>query len=439
MDLQNLFGTDGIRARVGTFPLTQEDLVKLGAAIGTWAIKKYGSAPHFLLGHDTRESAQFMIDALSTGLLQHPITIIHAGILPTPAIIKLAQMNELVNGAIIITASHNPYQDNGIKIVDAKNGKLSLKDEQEITALFDSQSHTQIKRDGKISSISDLETKYRNVLSASFQPHLLQGKKIVIDCANGATSNIAPILFKELGAHVLAINIHPDGKNINENCGATHPEIAQQAVLAHHADIGFAFDGDGDRVVAINKNGFIKDGDDILALLLNHPAYTHVAGLVCTVMSNGGLDIYAQNKEKSLIRTPVGDKYVSAELKNKNLLIGGEQSGHILLADFLLSSDALFTALRVCETAQLTNNWELKSFDRLAQVLINMEVKEKRDLQTPDLQAIIHASREKLGSGSLLVRYSGTENLLRIMVQHQDQSFAQMVANELVKNLDHVL
>lgn len=438
IQMQNLFGTDGIRARVGVFPLTEYDLVKLGNAIGIWAVKKYGAAPHFLMGHDTRESAQFMIDALSAGLLQHPINLSHAGVLPTPAIIKLAQMDETFDGAIIITASHNPYQDNGLKIVDAHNGKLSLEDEQAITTLFYSQK-TQSTLLGSTCTLKDSNSNYLNALASYFQPQFLRGKKIVLDCANGATSAIAPALFEQLGAEVIALNIQPNGCNINENCGATHPEIAQHAVITHQADIGFAFDGDGDRVVAISKEGMIKDGDDILALLLNHPVYAEVTGLVCTIMSNGGLDIYTQSKQKTLVRTPVGDKYVSAELKNSNLLIGGEQSGHILLADFLLSSDALFAALRICETALLNNNWGLNSFDRFAQVLINMAVSEKRDLQAPDLQAIISNSKASLGSGTLVIRYSGTENLLRIMVQHQNQAFAQSVAEQLVKNLEPVL
>lgn len=435
----NLFGTDGIRARVGTFPCTETDLVKLGRAIGIWALQKYGAQPRLLLGHDTRESAPFMINALNAGLLQSPIAVSNLGVLPTPAIIKIALLDKSIDGAIIITASHNPYHDNGIKLIDRRTGKLSLRDEEIITELFYKETTSSRDIRGRMHHSAEAQDTYKNALADYFTPDFLRGKKIVLDCAHGATSIVAPALFTHFGATVLALYNQPNGHNINHECGATHPEAVQNAVIAAQADIGFAFDGDGDRVVAVGKNGIIKDGDDILALLLDHPTYAQEPTLVCTIMSNAGLEEFVTQKNKSIIRTAVGDKHISAELKNKNLLIGGEQSGHILLADFLNGGDGIFAALRICEVAELRNNWNLKSFEHMAQIMINVPVELKRDLQNPTLQDIISTHKTLLLGGTLVVRYSGTENLLRVMVQHKNQAHADKIGTQLAHKLKQAI
>lgn len=435
----NLFGTDGIRARVGTFPCTENDLIKLGRAIGIWAVQKYGTQPRFLLGHDTRESASFMINALNAGLLQSPIALSNLGVLPTPAIIKTALLDTSIDGAIIITASHNPYHDNGIKLIDRRTGKLTVRDEEMISHLFYKELPKDSDFPGKMYKTRNAQEVYMQAIAPYFKPNFLLGKNIVLDCAHGAASTIAPEVFTEFGATVHLLHNQPNGTNINHECGATHPQSLKNALVALRADIGFAFDGDGDRVIAVNKSGAIKDGDDILALLLEHPAYTQEPALVCTIMSNAGLEEFVTQKNKSLIRTPVGDKHVSAELKNRTLLIGGEQSGHILLADFLNSADGIFAALRICEVAQLNNNWDLQTFDHMAQIMINVPVEFKRDLQDPMLQEIINAHKIQLMNGTLVVRYSGTENLLRIMVQHKDHAHAEKIGTGLAQKLKQAL
>lgn len=435
----NLFGTDGIRARVGTFPLTQDDVTKLGRAVGIWATHTYGAAPKLLIGHDTRESAGELLAAFSAGLLQSSCTLMNVGTLPTPAIIKLATLDESVDGAVIITASHNPYHDNGIKIIDRVMGKLSTADEEAITQLFYEELNLNAPTVGSLQQLIGAEHTYLAVLATYFPANFLAGKTIVLDCAHGATSIVAPAAFNNFGATVKVLNNAPDGRNINHACGAVHPEQVAAQVKEHNADIGFAFDGDGDRVVAVSKDGIIKDGDDILALLSQHPVYAHEAAICCTIMSNAGLAEFATSHGKELIRTPVGDKHVSAALKKNKLLLGGEQSGHILLADFLSSGDGIFAALRLCEVALHTQNWQLESFEHVAQLMINIPVQEKRDLVQPDIAAIIAAHTHQLDNGTLIVRYSGTENLLRVMIQHKDANHAKMVGESLVQDLKQVL
>lgn len=435
----NLFGTDGIRARVGSFPLRPEDVTKLGRAIGIWATRTYGTTPKLMIGHDTRESAPLLLDAFSAGLLQSPCTLINVGTLPTPAIIKLTTLDKSVDGAIIITASHNPYQDNGIKIIDRVSGKISQMDEEAITQLFYEELNLNLPQNGILQQLTNAEQSYLETLTQYFPANFLEGKTIVLDCAHGATSILAPRVFSVLGATVHVINNAPNGRNINHECGAVHPEQVSTAVKTHTADIGFAFDGDGDRVVAVNKNGIIKDGDDLIALLSKHPNYAHESALCCTIMSNAGLAEFARINGKELIRTPVGDKHVSAALKKNKLLLGGEQSGHILLADFLSSGDGIFAALRICEVALGLDNWTLESFAHVAQIMINLPVQEKRDLGQPDIAAIIAAHTQQVGNGTLIVRYSGTENLLRVMIQHKDESHAKMVGESLVQDLKQIL
>lgn len=435
----NLFGTDGIRARVGTSPLTEHEIIKLGHAIATWALQTYGENPKILIGHDTRESAEFMINALSAGLLQNPISLANLGMLPTPAIMKLAVLDTSIDAAIILTASHNAYHDNGIKIIDRATGKLSKKDEERITELFYQELPLYAAPCRIIEHRHGAEKDYLLALTSYFPVNFLAGTSIVLDCAHGATSIVAPALFTHFGASVHILNNKPDGRNINHQCGAVHPEQVAQAVIREGADLGFAFDGDGDRVVAIAKNGLIKDGDDILALLLEHPAYAQEPIIVSTIMSNAGLAEFVSKKNKALIRTPVGDKYVSAELKNKSLLLGGEQSGHILLTDFLNSGDGIFAALRICEVVLLSKNWNLDTFEHIAQIMINVPVTHKRDLEDPVLKEIITTHAASLPNGTLLVRYSGTENVLRIMIQNKDHAHAQAIGARLVEALKNIL
>ena len=347
---KNLFGTDGIRARVGTAPITRRSLPLLGKAIGFWICKNYTTSGRILIACDTRDSSNWIIGSLLEGLLLHPLTIHLTGILPTPAICNLLKQIPFFDCGIVVSASHNPYYDNGIKILDPFKGKLSCDDEKTISQIYYDPASIKNVPYGTLRYFKQADNTYVNDIISRFYPSFLNGIKIVLDCAHGATYKIAPPIFKALGADVVIINASPNGTNINKNCGSVHIDALRDAVHKHAATIGFAFDGDGDRVTVVNHNGVIKNGDDMLALLSNHRAYTKEQTIVGTVMSNLGLDAYFKDAGKTLIRTNVGDKYIADYLNTHTLLLGGEQSGHIILHDYLPTGDGIFTALRLCET-----------------------------------------------------------------------------------------
>ncbi len=438
---QNIFGTDGIRCSVGTPPLSLEQLPRLGNAIGIWAQKKYGNNPVALIAHDTRISSSFVKAALTSGLLLSPLTLYDAQILPTPALCKIINENALFNFGIVISASHNHYLDNGIKLVDAKTGKLTEENELELSTLFN---HTDVKKCtyfnlGTLHAFFDAEEQHIHNLWSYFEPNSFNGITIVLDCAHGATYRIAPDIFKKLGANIIVLNNKPTGTNINNKCGSLFPKTLQKTVTESHADIGFAFDGDGDRVIAVNKYGEVKNGDDILALLSNHSNYYQQKKIVCTIMSNEGLAAYVNNVGKKLIRTKVGDKYVSKKLEQEQLLLGGEQSGHIIMRDYLATGDGIFTALRIVETIMSTDNWAFKTFKKYPQLLINIPITIKKDLTEPKLATIITNYKKKLINGRLEVRYSGTENILRVMIEDTNQSTAQLIGKQISQELKRVL
>lgn len=332
----------------------------------------------------------------------------------------------------MITASHNLYQDNGIKIVDAHTGKITREDEKIITDLY-YQNTIEINYDtlGTECISNNAQDTYIHTLLNRFPKGFLQGKIIVLDSAHGAASMIAPQLFTNAGAHVISMCAQPNGKNINHKCGSTHPEVIQQAVWQHHADYGFAFDGDGDRILAVNNQGIIKDGDDLVALLSMHPDYAAQKLIVGTIMSNYGLENYLIQNDKTLIRANVGDKWVYQELEKNNALLGGEQSGHIIMRDYLASGDGLYTALKICQTLELTQNWAMDTFQKYPQVLINVPILIKKDLSEKPLASLIEKYTDQIIAGRLIVRYSGTENVLRIMVEEKDAQQAHAIGNAL--------
>ena len=270
-------------------------------------------------------------------------------------------------------------------------------------------------------------------------PGMLTGLTIVLDVAHGATYQVAPEIFSRLGAQVIAINHEPDGYNINKACGALHLTSLQESVTRFQADIGFAFDGDGDRVIAVNRHGIVKNGDDILALLLEHPDYESVPEIVGTIMTNQGLVPFLKEKNKQLIRTSVGDKYIAEQLTKKQLLLGGEPSGHIILQNMINTGDGILVALKLLETLQHTENWDLETFTPFPQVMLNIPVAHKRDLNELPYRTIIDAAEQQLPEGRILVRYSGTELLLRVMVESNTHTGAmqacQDLANTLIKAL----
>jgi phosphoglucosamine mutase len=436
MSITNIFGTDGIRSSVGKGPLTFQELPKIGRALAVWGKKKYGASPRILIGSDTRLSCDFVKSGLQLGLLAESACIVDGGILPTPAVAQLVNGTDDFDFGVIISASHNPYYDNGIKIIQKNLGKLSPEDEQDITVLVQNNSEPiNYHALGSVTLWPQALAQYEERIASFFPGLSLGGKKILIDTANGATAQAAPALFTRFGAEVILIHAKPNGKNINHNCGATHPEVVKKALLEHAADIGFSFDGDGDRLMVVSKEGDIKDGDDILALLSQHPAYAQETVLVGTIMSNSGLEEFLGKQHKKLLRTPVGDKYIAQKLQEKELLLGGEQSGHIILHDLGQTGDGIVTALRLTELAVKTNDWSLKSFIKYPQVLVNLAVAEKKDL-TVGLQAdAIQEAERQLPLGRVLARYSGTENLLRVMVEAPEKTQAEAIAQELAQKL----
>lgn len=437
---ENMFGTDGIRATVGNAPFTAPDLHKMGLALGAWIIKTYGENATVLIGHDTRLSCSFVKSSLKSGLLAHPVCLIDAGILPTPAVVQLALTHDAIACGIIISASHNPFQDNGIKIIDGVKGKLSAHDEQEITDLFYRSDITcSYDKLGEERFWSNAQKAYTDHIQHFFTPNFLAGKKIVLDCANGAAFEVAPAIFEHFGAEVIAFAHEPNGKNINVSCGAVHPAQLQKLVLEHHADAGFAFDGDSDRVVAVNNAGEIRDGDDILALLLDHPLYQHESTVVGTIMTNKGLESWLAKGNRTLVRTPVGDKYIARKLQKESLLIGGEQSGHIILKDYLPTGDGIFTALRIMEAISHAHNETMQTFARFPQILINVPIQKKKDLTLEPFASMLKAREEELSDGRLVVRYSGTEPILRIMIENDNKAQADRIAHALAAELQLAL
>jgi phosphoglucosamine mutase len=434
--MNTLFGTDGIRGRVGAGWFVPQELIRLSSAFGHWMKKKYGEHPHVLIIHDTRESVSLIKKYLIDTLLGQGIIIQDALILPTPAAVHIMQGYPSFDCALVISASHNPYHDNGIKIIDRITGKLTRDDERAIEHYLTFPPLLS-SSPGQIIHFKDAEEYYCNALIQRFDPCLLQGIAVALDTAHGATYRVAEKIFSALGALVITLNNTPNGKNINEHCGSTYPQ-ALQHVLCNHSgkpSIGFAFDGDGDRVIAVNSNGEIKDGDDLLALLLNHPAYQTTRTIVGTLMSNQGFEIYLKQQNKNLLRTPVGDRHVLEQLLHQNLLLGGEPSGHIILNDLLTTGDGILVALRVLEVVRYTNNWHLTTFDKYPQVLINVPCLQKRNLNDPPLKQVLEQAYQELTNERLIVRFSGTENCLRIMVEATTETKARTIGNRLAQIL----
>lgn len=460
---RSLFGTDGIRGAVGTVPFTPDALSRLGYALGTWMLNAYGQQPKVLFAHDTRQSCAWVKTTLQSGLLLHPITVHDAQVLPTPAVLQL--MRHHLSGSsqgfdcgVVISASHNPYHDNGIKIIDTRTGKITAADEQAISDLFyqsptSSQSLTSLQPTdslahhpmqhaqafGSLQAWPDAGQQYIEHIVSLFPPRFLHGITVALDTAHGAPASVAQHIFERCGATAIVINNQPNGTNINDRCGALHPEQLQQVVRDHHAHSGFAFDGDGDRVIAVNSQGVVKNGDDLLALLSAHPKYAKGQVVVGTVMTNQGFEAFLTARHKTLIRTAVGDKYIAEKLESENWLLGGEQSGHIILRDYLPTGDGIVAALRTLEVLVATNNWAMDTFEVYPQVLVNVRVATKKDLGLAPLAQIIEQGRAQLNTGRVLVRYSGTEPVLRIMAEASSHDEAQRVVQFLSEKLSLAL
>lgn len=432
-----LFGTDGIRGKAGSAPLIAETVARVGAAL----VRAFGASPQhrFVIGRDTRESGSWIEQELARGLAAEGGTVVSAGVVPTPAVAYLAR-TEGFDAGIVISASHNPYEDNGIKVFGGAGTKLTEQLESSVEAMVADRSWSIPATAGAIERQPDLAAHYvEHLLEILRSAGPLTGSRLVVDCANGATEPIAPALFRNLGFDVDAIGVTPNGRNINLECGSTHLDGLAKAVVASKARMGVAFDGDGDRALFVDHTGKIVDGDAILlmaAIYMKDRGRLPGPAVVATVMSNIGLEIALRDRGIEMIRTAVGDKYVMEEMVTRGYALGGEQSGHVIFSDHLFTGDGLATALNVLRIMADTG----KELSELAgalvtypQVLVNVRVKQKADLaQVPAVaEAMDRVAQQLAGHGRLLVRYSGTEPLLRIMLEGKDDEQIRGWANDI--------
>lgn len=442
------FGTDGIRGRVGDFPFIESSLHNLGLAIGHWIRDRYGSSQQkikILVAGDTRESCVDIKKILFSRIIQFGIDIADAGIIPTPAVCAFVVSQQDFSCGIMISASHNPFHDNGIKLFDGVLGKITAADEEKIVSLFEfyAAGLPQVENRGivlgNVSTMTNAIDSYVEKILATVPPYIGKGKRIVLDCAYGATFEAAPKIFRALGAEVIILHHEPNGKNINENAGALHPEELKKAVLANDAAIGFAFDGDGDRIVMVSAHGHVKDGDDVLAILLDLEEYAQEDVIVGTVMSNSGFHRYLELKNKKLVRAAVGDKHVVAKLEEYDSLVGGEPSGHIVLRNYLPSGDGLLVAVKILQSLSNTEKWALDLVAKFPQLTINVPVGKRRDLTSEPCLGVLNRYNALVKDGRILVRYSGTEPLLRVMVEGSSEQETVNIANQLALDLQQVI
>lgn len=447
------FGTDGIRGQFGVFPITPDFLLRLGFGAGQVLVRQsLNKRPSVLIGKDTRLSGYVIEAALQAGFNAAGVDVHMLGPLPTPAIAHLVKSFHADMG-VVISASHNPYQDNGVKFFNHEGKKIS--DEMQnaindqLTALVDDTNASfarleGIKADtiGKNHRIADANGRYIEYCKGSFPYHLnLSNLKIVIDCANGAGYSIAPRVLQELGAKVIAIHNTPNGININDNCGSTHPNVIQAAVREHGADVGIALDGDGDRIIMTDNQGNIIDGDGILYILAKH---LKPVGVVGTLMSNVALELALANQGIKFYRAKVGDRYVMQELQERGWSIGGEPSGHILYLDKSRTGDAIVAGLQVLscmvETGKSLRELVL-DYTPFPQTLINVRLTQMSNpYDNDELNTIFKKAEEQLSDqGRLLIRQSGTEPVIRVMVEHQNQAVCQEVAQKLAAEVRRVL
>ncbi len=441
---RKLFGTDGIRGVANVDPMTGEVALQLGRAIA-YLFKEVKGRHRIVVGKDTRLSGYMLETALASGICSMGADVMLVGPLPTPGIAFITTSMR-ANAGVVISASHNPYYDNGIKIFSHDGFKLPDQMEHQIEDLILS-NHLHSLRPtanavGKAYRIDDAIGRYIVFLKNTFPNDLtLDGLRIALDCANGAAYRVAPAVFEELGAEVIPTGVEPDGENINADCGSLHPEVIGRLVLEKEADIGIALDGDGDRIVFVDRHGKLVDGDHILAicgLQLLSEKRLKKGTLITTVMSNMGLDRSIEAVGGKVVRTQVGDRYVVEEMVRGDYNLGGEQSGHTIFLDYNTTCDGILTALQVLAIMKQKERPldELaKVMEPLPQVLYNVKVKEKKDLS--DFQEIdegIKKIEKSLGhSERILIRYSGTEPLLRIMVEGEDETKLHKYAQDLVE------
>ncbi|GAB7023047.1 phosphoglucosamine mutase [Salidesulfovibrio brasiliensis] len=443
---QRLFGTDGLRGQVNIFPMTPEVALRLGLAAGQFF--RNGKKRHrVVIGKDTRLSGYVFETALTSGFCANGMDVFLVGPMPTPAISFLTR-NMRADLGVVISASHNPFMDNGIKFFDHEGFKLADSVEDEITSLVmntDTQwDYPPSERVGRAHRIQDAGGRYIVYLKHSFSNTLtLDGMKIVLDCANGAAYGVAPSVLEELGAKVIRVGDKPDGININSKCGSLYPEVISHAVREHGADIGLALDGDADRLIVCDENGRILDGDQIMALCADELLKKEMLPggmLVATVMSNMALELFMKERGGKLLRTPVGDRYVVEVMRREGAVLGGEQSGHLIFREHSTTGDGLLAALQLLRIMQEMekplselSNW----LEPFPQVLKNVHV--ERKIPFEEVEQVQDAVRKvedaMAGKGRVLLRYSGTEAVARVMVEGENPDKVEEYADDIVEAL----
>lgn len=450
---RRLFGTDGIRGLANHDPMTPEMSLKLGKAL-TYILrqdKNSNKKPTIVIGKDTRLSGYIFEQALSSGIASMGADVLLVGPLPTPAIAFIT-VSMRADAGIVISASHNPYQDNGIKIFDRNGYKLPDQKEIEIENLIwngeEKLMNSPPEEIGKAFRIEDAPGRYVVFAKNSFPSNLtLNGIKVVLDCANGAAYKVAPLIFQELGAEVITIGVNPNGKNINTDCGSLNPSLLREKVLETSADLGIALDGDADRVIFCDEKGEIVDGDKIIAICADEMIEKGTLrgnSIITTVMSNMALERYVREKGVEFIRAEVGDRYVVEEMKARSANLGGEQSGHIIFLDHTTTGDGTLAALQVLSIMREKEKSlsELsKIIDLYPQVLVNVRVNEKKRISDiPELENQIKNNESRLnGKGRINIRYSGTEPISRVMVEGEDDALINEIASELAHTIDKEL
>jgi phosphoglucosamine mutase len=431
------FGTDGIRGKIGRYPMTPDFVLKLGWAAGK--VLASNGHPLVLIGKDTRISGYMLESALQAGLVAAGVNIRLLGPMPTPAVAYLTRAFRASAG-IVISASHNPYDDNGVKFFSGDGTKLPDEVEEEIERWLDMEFKTVSSDElGKVERAKDAAGRYIEFCKRALPNTVsLKGLRIVVDCANGATYHVAPDVFSELGAEVIAIGNTPDGININEDCGATHVDGLCEAVLRYRADVGIALDGDGDRLIMVDQRGQTVDGDEILAIIAHHRHSEGKlqGGVVGTLMSNLGLEKSIQALDVPFYRAKVGDRYVIEQMSQHNCDLGGESSGHIIVRNFITTGDGIIAALQVLRAMRLTAKplHDLKKvMTKYPQTLINVPTRQKINLdESVSIQEAVRQVEQQLGNrGRVLLRASGTEPLIRVMVEGEDTHETAALAEEI--------
>ena len=451
------FGTDGIRGKFGELPITPDFILKLGYVTGLVLIENNQNAarkPSVVIGKDTRLSGYVIEGALQAGFNAAGVDVYMLGPLPTPAIAHLTRSFN-ADAGVVISASHNPYYDNGIKFFSADGKKLTDAMQNAINDKLDAIMATDGNNDavmpildpaqlGKNNRIDDAKGRYIEFCKGSFPyQYDLDHLTVVVDCANGAGYSVAPRVMRELGANVIAINNKPDGVNINADCGSTHPEGLQEAVLKYEADVGIALDGDGDRIVMVDEAGNLVDGDGILYVLATQ-GQTKVAGVVGTLMSNMGLELALKAADIEFTRAKVGDRYVMQELEANGWILGGEPSGHILCLDKSRTGDAIIASLQILAVMQARGKALsdlTEGFEVLPQKLVNVRLSQMQDpFEHEELVVAFDKARATLeGRGRLLIRQSGTEPMIRVMVESDDEIECDVMANDLADKIKAIL